>query len=95
MSSAEMFLLPTRFDYSYYREFGELFKPLIESASCKEIILNFSDVQYLDSSALGMMVMLRKRFVNKDRHIKIKGARGATLEILTVANMQKIFEFVL
>ena len=94
MSSVEMLLLPKRFDYSYHRQFCEIYTPLIESAVCNEIILNFSEVQYLDSSALGMMVLLQKKFADKARHIKIKGARGTTLDILTVANMQKIFEFI-
>lgn len=95
MSSAEVILLPKRFDYSYHRQFGELYTPLLENANCKAIVLDFNDVEYLDSSALGMMVLLQNKFVSKaDRQIKIKSAHGATLDILTVANMQKIFEFI-
>lgn len=48
----------------------------------------------MDSSALGMMVLLQKKFADKDHHIKIKGASGATLDILTMAHMQKLFEFI-
>ncbi len=95
MSSAEIILLPKRFDYSYHRQFGECYTPLLENAHCKMIVLDFSEVEYLDSSALGMMVLLQNKFVGKqNRQIKIKGARSATLDILTVANMQKIFEFI-
>jgi anti-anti-sigma factor len=94
MSSAETLLLPRRFDYSFHRQFGELYLPFVEGSVCKAIILDFSEVQYLDSSALGMMILLQKKFVDQERKIKIKGAHGATLDILTMAHMQKIFEFI-
>lgn len=94
MTEVETLRLPSRFDYSYHRQFGEMYAPLVESAICKEIILDFTQVEYLDSSALGMMVLLQKKFSNNNRKIRIKGARGATEEILKMANMQKIFDFI-
>lgn len=94
MSELETLRLPSRFDYSFHRQFGELYSPLIDNLSCKEIILDFTQVEYLDSSALGMMVLLQKKFATNNRKIRIKGARGATEEILKMANMQKIFEFI-
>lgn len=94
MSDLETLRLPSRFDYSFHRQFSELYSPLVENLSCKEIILDFTQVEYLDSSALGMMVLLQKKFSTNNRKIRIKGARGATEEILKMANMQKIFEFI-
>lgn len=94
MSDVEIIKLPTRFDYSYHRQFGELYQPLVDNSGCKEIVLDFTQVEYLDSSALGMMVLLQKKFSGDNKKVKIKGARGATDEILKMANMQKIFEFV-
>lgn len=94
MSELETLRLPSRFDYSFHRQFGEMYTPLVENSVCKELILDFSQVEYLDSSALGMMVLLQKKFSGNNRKIKIKGARGATEEILKMANMQKIFEFI-
>ena len=93
MSEIETLRLPSRFDYSYHRQFGELYLPFVESATCKEIVLDFSQVEYIDSSALGMMVLLNKKVSDQNKKIKIKGARGATDEILKMANMQKLFEF--
>lgn len=94
MSELETLRLPSRFDYSFHRQFGELYAPLIDILTCKEIVLDFTQVEYLDSSALGMMVLLQKKFSTNSRKIRIKGARGATDEILKMANMQKIFEFI-
>jgi anti-anti-sigma factor len=94
MSEIETLRLPSRFDYSYHRQFGEMYTPFIENSVCKEIILDFTQVEYLDSSALGMMVLLHKKFSTHNRKVRIKSARGATEEILKMANMQKIFEFI-
>jgi anti-anti-sigma factor len=94
MSELKTLRLPSRFDYSYHRQFGEMYTPLIESSVCKEIILDFTQVEYLDSSALGMMVLLQKKFTGDNKKISIKGARGATEYILKMANMQKIFDFI-
>jgi len=94
MSQIEVIRLPNRFDYSYHRQFGEQYTPLIDGARCVEIVLDFSYVEYLDSSALGMMVLLQKKATGHAIKVKIKGARGATEEILRMANMQKIFEFI-
>jgi len=93
MSDLEVIRLPNRFDYSFHRQFSDQYVPLLDNPACKEVILDFSQVEYLDSSALGMMVLLQKKASEEHKKVKIKGARGSTNEILKVANMQKIFEF--
>ncbi|MFO1390219.1 STAS domain-containing protein [Cellvibrio sp.] len=93
MSETESLRLPASFDYSYHRQFSEQYTRLLENGTCKEILLDFSQVEYLDSSALGMMVLLQKRAAAQQIKVRVKGARGATDEILKMANMQKMFEF--
>ena len=48
----------------------------------------------MDSWALGMIVLLQKKCAGQLKKVKIKGASGATDEILKMANMQKLFEFI-
>ncbi len=93
MSEIETLRLPTSFDYSFHRQFSEQYTAMLENGACREILLDFSQVEYLDSSALGMMVLLQKRAAAQQIQVRVKGARGATEEILKMANMQKIFEF--
>jgi HptB-dependent secretion and biofilm anti anti-sigma factor len=85
--------LPATFDYSYHKYFIDEYTALLEKGVL-QLVLDFNRVDYLDSSALGMLVMLNKRAEVKHANVKIKGARGATLEILQMANMQKMFQFV-
>ncbi len=94
MSESVNFMLPERFDYSFHRQFNEGCNDYIANANLNEIILDFSRVGYLDSSALGMLVMVQKKASSAAKKIKIKGAKGATEEILRMANIQKMIEFV-
>jgi anti-anti-sigma factor len=55
------------------------------------IILDFSRVLYLDSSALGMMVLLHRKAQELHISTSVKGAHGQANEILDIANMQKIY----
>jgi HptB-dependent secretion and biofilm anti anti-sigma factor len=94
MSEVESIRLPSRFDYSVHKQFSDTYLPMLDNMATKEVILEFSLVEYLDSSALGMMVLMQKKMFSKNIKVKIKGARGATDEILKMANMNKLFEFI-
>jgi HptB-dependent secretion and biofilm anti anti-sigma factor len=94
MADVEAIILPDRFDYSFHRKFDEQYTPLLQDRQCKEIILDFSKVEYLDSAAIGMIVLLQKKCANLKKVAKIKGAYGMTADILDMAHMQKLFEFI-
>ncbi|HSC69305.1 MAG TPA: STAS domain-containing protein [Cellvibrio sp.] len=86
--------LPNRFDYSYHNEFQRQCIEHIDSLSVKEIVFDFSRVEYVDSAALGMMMMWHRRAVAANKRTSIKGAKGAAAQILEMANMQRIFQFI-
>lgn len=94
MSETAIIRLPDRFDYAYHRQFSESYQPHLGNEAITEVVLDFSQVGYLDSSALGMIVLLHKKCSSEGKKVKIKGARGTTLEILKMANMQNIVEFI-
>ncbi|HWV15821.1 MAG TPA: STAS domain-containing protein [Cellvibrio sp.] len=94
MPEIKTLTLPDRFDYSYHRQFSDAYVSLLENAEIAHVVLDFSLVKYLDSSSLGMMVLMQKEMKAKNKKVQIKGARGTTEEILKMANMNKIFEFI-
>ncbi|MCE0555885.1 STAS domain-containing protein [Motilimonas sp. E26] len=58
------------------------------------IELDFSQVQYLDSSALGMLVLMSKKNEQSvQAKLVIRGAQGNALDILEMANMAKLYAF--
>jgi len=94
MAEIETLVLPNKFDYSYHRKFDEEYGALLQKTACKEIILDFSSVEYLDSAAIGMMFLLQKKCANLQKVVKLKGAYGATADILEMAQIKKLFEFI-
>lgn len=94
MSESKIFGLPTRFDYSFHKLFNDKCSELIEDSSVKEIILDFGLVEYIDSSALGMLVILQKKSSTAGKKLKISRARGTAEEVLRMANIQKMIEFI-
>lgn len=49
---------------------------------------------YLDSSALGMLLVLRDRVANDHESIIIQGAKPEVKKILQIANFDKLFKLI-
>lgn len=93
MTELQVIRLPNRFDFSQHKHFSQQTELALQSG-IRQLEIDFSQVQYLDSSALGMLVLLSKKAAAQQVTIQLKGAQGTALDILMMANMQKIFSFV-
>ena len=81
-----------RFDISLNKTFGESYENKIQSVS--KVVLDMADVQHVDSSGLGMMLVLRDRFgENKDR-IDIVNADSSVAKIFELTGYGKLFNIV-
>ncbi len=52
--------LQGRFDFSVHREFREAVKSAVSASAVREIEIDLSAVSYMDSSALGMLLLSRE-----------------------------------
>jgi anti-anti-sigma factor len=87
-------VLPSRFDYGFHKEFQRQCAECVDNPEIKDIIFDFNRVEYLDSAALGMMMMWQRRAAASNKKMYINGAKGTTAQILEMANMQRIFEYI-
>jgi anti-anti-sigma factor len=78
-----------RFDFGVHNDFREATK-LVESG-VKLIEVDLGGTDYLDSSALGMLLVLRDRMAGDKSAIRIKNARAEVKKILEIANFDKLF----
>ncbi|MDF2177092.1 STAS domain-containing protein [Aliiglaciecola sp. CAU 1673] len=85
--------LPERFDFSCHQQFTKEYQEVLDEKSAKTIQLDFSRVNYLDSSALGMMVLLHRKASALNIKTSLRGARGTALDILNMANMKKLYQY--
>ena len=84
--------LSGRFDFSTFRSFRELYEPILGDASVNTITLNFAAVEYLDSAALGMLLMLREKAEKAGKKVLLAECQGSVRQLLDVANFGRLFE---
>lgn len=94
MATTATVILPSRFDYGYHKDFQQQCAEHIENTAVTGVVFDFSRVEYVDSAALGMMLMWQRRAAASSKKMFIKGAKGATAQVLEMANMQRIFEYI-
>ena len=83
--------LAGRFDFNAHREFKEAYTPLLAEAAIQSLDINLSGVIYLDSSALGMLLMLRERSQSAGKQISLSHPNPTVVKILDIANFHKLF----
>jgi anti-anti-sigma factor len=89
--SAAVIRLEGRFDFQAHRDFKQCCDSALANESVRRIEVDFDNVEYLDSSALGMLLMLKERAERKTRTISLVNCKGTVRNILEVANFNKLF----
>ncbi|WMN86218.1 STAS domain-containing protein [Vibrio parahaemolyticus] len=62
---------------------------ILAEPSTREIEIDFSRVQFLDSSGVGAIVYLYKRLVEHQRSMRIENASGQPLEIMNLLRINQ------
>ena len=83
--------LAGRFDFSAYRDFRNCYEAALEQAELREISIDLACVEYLDSSALGMLLLLKDRADARRIEMSLTNCRGIVKEILDVASFGAMF----
>ncbi len=76
------------FTYANQNEFRTAYESFDAS---KPIIVNMADTDYVDSAALGMLLILREYLGDDKAKVIISNPTDTVLNILKVSNFQKIF----
>lgn len=84
--------LEGRFAFDKHRNFHAACEQVLARGETRIIQLDLGRVDYLDSSALGMLLLLRERGQIQGKTVRIKGAQGMARQVLEVANFHKIFD---
>ena len=78
-----------RFDFSSHQDFRKAY----ESVSRPDMgyVIDMAGAEYLDSSALGMLLLMREHAGGDQADIRISNCRPQIKNILKVANFAKLF----
>ena len=78
-----------RFDFSTHQEFIKSYKDYPKGE--KDYEVDLSGAEYMDSSAMGMLLQLREHSSKQSRGVVLANSNEAIREILRIANFEKIF----
>ena len=80
-----------RFDFHSHRDFRAAYEQALVSGKARTIEVDFQRVDYLDSSALGMLLLFREKADASGKQIVLTGLKGTVKQVLDVANFGKLF----
>jgi HptB-dependent secretion and biofilm anti anti-sigma factor len=78
-----------RFDFSCHSSFREAYSKA--PAGC-EFVIDMEEASYMDSAALGMLLLLREHVQQSGGRVSIQNCRGQTYDVLQIANFHRLFK---
>jgi anti-anti-sigma factor len=78
-----------RFDFSAHQEFREAYETVTGDIS--QFVVDLGSTSYLDSSALGMLLLLRDHAGGDTAQVKIVNCNDDVRKILTISNFEQLF----
>ena len=79
-----------RFDFNLYKDFRDAYENGLTKGSTR-FIINLSQTEYMDSSALGMLLVLKERNGGENSSIVLKNCNKEIKNILSISNFDKLF----
>ena len=83
--------LSGRFEFNSHREFREAVDRIMQADGIQELMVDLMDVEYVDSSALGMLLMVRERANSAKIGLTLANPRGMVRQALDIAHFEKLF----
>ena len=81
-----------RFDFSAHQAFRDAYEKVSPIPS--NISVDMGGTTYLDSSALGMLLLLRDHSGGDSSNINLKGCNEDIRKILTISNFEQLFTII-
>lgn len=86
--------LSGRFNFSAFRPFRDRYEPMLENPALDEIHLDMREVSFIDSAALGMLLLLREKAQARGKRVHIRHCSDEVRKILVITNFDQLFELI-
>lgn len=84
--------LTGRFDFGGHRDFKRCYEGALSDSGVRRITVDLKKVEYVDSAALGMLLLLKQQAEARSLPITLLDCGPLVKEIFDVANFGQIFE---
>lgn len=79
-------------DETGIQELGAELFALVEQDNRRRIVLNFANVEFLSSAALGKLITLDRKVKTHQGKLKLSNVRPEILEVFQVTKLNKMFD---
>ncbi|KDO01015.2 STAS domain-containing protein [Pseudomonas donghuensis] len=79
-----------RFDFGKHQEFRNAYEH--KPARPESVVVDLKEATYLDSSALGMLLLLRDHAGGDESDVRVVNASSDVRKILAISNFDKLFD---
>ena len=74
------------------QELGQELFDLIEKDDRKKLVLNFSNVEFLSSAALGKLITFEKKSKKQDAELILTNISPEIFQVFAITNLDKLFQ---
>lgn len=79
-----------RFDFNLHREWRTAYEAITPNET--SVVIDLRETEYIDSSALGMLLLLRDHMGKGQAEVNIIGCNADIRKVLTIANFHHLFK---
>lgn len=79
-----------RFDFAKHQEFRAAYEKSVSKPD--SVVVDLKEATYIDSSALGMLLLLRDHVGGDDAQIQVINSSNDVRKTLTISNFNKLFD---
>ncbi|HDS1734479.1 MULTISPECIES: STAS domain-containing protein [Pseudomonas] len=79
-----------RFDFGKHQEFRDAYER--HNHKPDQVVIDLKEATYLDSSALGMLLLLRDHVGGDDADVRVVHANSDVRKIFAISNFDKLFD---
>lgn len=79
-----------RFDFGKHQEFRDSYEYLNQKPN--SVVVDLKDATYLDSSALGMLLLLRDHAGGENSDVRVINSNSDVRKIFAISNFDKLFD---
>ena len=77
-----------QFDFSLHREFRDAYRA---SEHVRRYVVDLGETEYMDSSALGKLLLLREHAHRHNAEVELRRVHGELERVLRIANFHQLF----
>lgn len=75
------------------QQLGETLYHLVDGKACRKLIIDFSKVHLLSSSAIGILINLKKKADAIKGQVVLCGLRKELMKVFSITHLDKMFQF--